>query len=535
MATATIAKPEATHPQAEVYSKILGAKKVGTPLIGITTSDAEATIDGLYKTIRAFPKLADCMIVQWDLHRGIVPLGKVSKEVLDKLFAMNGQEISPEELKDPTTALTFAERFPEDSVLFIHNAHKFVHEIVVSQPLANLRNLFKQDGRTIIMLGPELPMPSHLQESVLMFDEPLPSRTQLQEVLQREVDTAAEHYKKSFKAPAGNQIDRAVDALQGLNMFSAEQVTALSMTPHGLDMPTLWLRKKQLIESTPGLAVIDDAPETFDTIGGLHNIKSFMTKYVSGNEPPQAFVFIDEIEKMLGGSKGDSSGVSQGFLGTLLTYMQDSRATGVILVSPPGCGKSAIAKAAGKAANVPTIMLDLNGMKGSLVGESEQNLRRALKVVTAVSNKNAFFIATCNSLTSLPPELRRRFTFGTFFFDLPDAEERDMIWNIYVNSFRLDPNQPLPDSEGWSGANIHDCCHAAYKLNCSIMEAQQYIVPISKAAGEEISALRKQAEGRFLSASKPGLYVMPAACGIEAPSVDDPDTVKKGRGYKFME
>ncbi|MGB7590439.1 MAG: hypothetical protein WBO19_04275, partial [Terriglobia bacterium] len=44
--------------------------------------------------------------------------------------------------------------------------------------------------------------------------------------------------------------------------------------------------------------------------------------------------------------------------------------------------------------------------------------------IDAVSQGRMLFIATCNSIASLPPELRRRFTLGTFFFDLPTVDER---------------------------------------------------------------------------------------------------------------
>jgi hypothetical protein len=43
----------------------------------------------------------------------------------------------------------------------------------------------------------------------------------------------------------------------------------------------------------------------------------------------------------------------------------------------------------------------------------------------------SLWIATCNSIASLPPELRRRLALGTFFFDLPASDERQHIWNIY--------------------------------------------------------------------------------------------------------
>jgi hypothetical protein len=52
-----------------------------------------------------------------------------------------------------------------------------------------------------------------------------------------------------------------------------------------------------------------------------------------------------EIEKALAGSGGsDTSGVSQGMLGALLTFMQDEGATGCIFIGPPGAAKSAPSK-----------------------------------------------------------------------------------------------------------------------------------------------------------------------------------------------
>jgi SpoVK/Ycf46/Vps4 family AAA+-type ATPase len=120
--------------------------------------------------------------------------------------------------------------------------------------------------------------------------------------------------------------------------------------------------------------------------------------------------------------------------GTILTYMQDREADGIVLTGPPGAAKSAVAKATGNTAGIPTIAFDLAAMESSMVGASTDRLRTALKIIDAVSQGRMLFIGTCNSIASLPPELRRRFTLGTFFFDLPTAEEREVIWQIY---FRL--------------------------------------------------------------------------------------------------
>ena len=224
---------------------------------------------------------------------------------------------------------------------------------------------------------------------------------------------------------------------------------------------------------------------------------------------------MDEIEKALAGASGDTSGVSQGFLGTLLSFMQDQEAQGCLFLGPPGAAKSAVAKAAGTTAGIPTIAFDLSSMKASLVGESEGRLRTALSVVSAVSQGRALFLATCNSLSALAPEIRRRFKDATFFFDLPDASERHKIWEIYLRHFDLSSrfaavyfgdSKALPDDSGWTGAEIRQCCELAWRLECTLLEAADYVVPISRSAASQIEELRGQAHGRFLSASYPGLF-----------------------------
>ena len=61
---------------------------------------------------------------------------------------------------------------------------------------------------------------------------------------------------------------------------------------------------------------------------------------------------------------------------------------GVLLLSPPGCGKSAFAKSLGNETGRPTLILDVGALLGSLVGQSEQNVRQAL---TGAGVKSAFY------------------------------------------------------------------------------------------------------------------------------------------------
>ncbi|MGD0124007.1 MAG: hypothetical protein ABSF46_01515 [Terriglobia bacterium] len=96
----------------------------------------------------------------------------------------------------------------------------------------------------------------------------------------------------------------------------------------------------------------------------------------------------------------------------------------------------------------------------------EQAVGAALQIIDAVSQGRVLFIATGNSITSLPPELRRCFMLGTFFFDLPTAEERETIWEIYFKKYGVSGD--LPNDEGWTGAEIKECCRQAHRLGITL-------------------------------------------------------------------
>jgi SpoVK/Ycf46/Vps4 family AAA+-type ATPase len=100
--------------------------------------------------------------------------------------------------------------------------------------------------------------------------------------------------------------------------------------------------------------------------------------------------------------------------------------------------------------------------------------------------------------------LRRRFTLGTFFFNLPTAEERETIWGIYLRKYNVSGD--LPIDEGWTGAEIKECCRKAHRLGITLTQAARYVVPVPRSAAEQIKALRQMASGKFISASTPGVY-----------------------------
>jgi hypothetical protein len=499
--------------QPTMIEQFKAARRVGTPLIVLETADQVATVTALKE---ATPKTSP--MIQWDAINGWKPVNDNGGMAIRT--AMKGEDVGI--TVNVIEMLARAQALPEKTVLLMHNSQRWLADHVspaaaqVVQGMSNLRDQFKGNFRTLVLLGPRVSLPPELSQDVLPLDEPLPDEAVLRTIVTETVDSAEDLKNK----PKPDAIERAVDALRGLPSFAAEQVTAMSLTKEGLDLNGMWERKRKMIEMTPGLTVYRGT-EKFKDIGGCDQIKEFLRGIIDGNESPRVIVFMDEGEKMFAGATGeaqDSSGVSQDFLGAQLSYMEDTEADGAIFLGPPGAAKSFVAKAVGNEAGVPTIRLDLGAMKGSLVGESEQRLRTALKVITAVGGGRAFFIMTCNKLVALPPELRRRYTSGIWFFDLPDREERDAIWPLYINKWKLDSKQrEAVQDHNYTGAEIRNCCRTAFRQRRTLADAARFIVPVAVSGAAEIEGLRKQADRKYLSASRPGLYEYTESAEAPAP------------------
>lgn len=486
------------------------ARRSAAPIIVVRTSDFTTVINDVKK----FYTDKNVPILQWDVSRGIMGSNKLGAEAATAINA-NDQEQPPAMVTgNPTDALQKAIRLlpsgdeskgQNGAILFMMNLQIILESrddarISVIQGVWNCRDEFKSSNRTLVLLCPDLKVPPELSNDVVILDMPLPTKADLGTIVESQFKAAG------LKKPEQEITVAAVDAITGLSSFAAEQVTAMSLSQQGLDLSAMWDRKRSIIRQTGGLNVYSGPRVTFDDLGGLAQLKKYLRMIIAGKRPPRLVVLMDEIEKQMGGSY-DSTGVNMDAIGQLLTGIQDNGWDGTLWPGFPGSGKTELGKAMGFEAGGLFLTLDMGGMKDKYVGNSEKMVRAALAMLKAMGGENVFFIGTCNSMAVLKPELKRRFAYGTFFFDLPTQEEQLPIWKIHLRNFDI-KQQQLPKCPGWTGAEIKSCCKRADEFKVSLVEAAKYVSPVIKSMGDQVLELRKSAHQKYLSATNEGYYDM---------------------------
>lgn len=393
------------------------------------------------------------------------------------------------------------------TILVMNNLHKFISSTEVMQALQHQLLNGKQNRTIVIGLSPVASIPNELEKLFVVIEHALPTREQLEEIV-RAIAT------EEGELPDDDELERVLDAAVGLTRLEAENAFCLSLVRNSrIEPEAIWELKSGMLKKS-GLMQLYHGQEDFSSLGGLENLKAFTKR-------------------------------------SLLQRNRDNplkRPRGVLLLGLPGTGKSAFAKCLGRETGRPTLVLDIGALMGSLVGQTEANIRRALQIADAMApcilfidelekalsgaagsgqsdsgvssrlfgtllswmndhTSNVYLIATCNDISKMPPELSRAERFdGIVFLDLPSREQKDAIWQQYISAFELDPNQPLPNDKKWTGAEIRACCRLAALLDIPLKQAATNVVPVATTAGESVERLRSWASGRCLDAEKGGIY-----------------------------
>jgi len=391
------------------------------------------------------------------------------------------------------------------AILVLVNFHRFIQSPEITQAMARQIVAGKQNRTFVIVLSPVVQVPTELEKQIVVIEHELPGRDQLENLAQSLATEAGE-------LPEGDDLGTVLDAASGLTRYEAEAAFSLSLVREGAIRPqSIWELKSQMLKKS-GLLTLHRGTDDFSGLGGLSALKAFTKR------------------ALLHPSRGNPL----------------KRPRGVLLLSPPGCGKSQFCKSLGKEVGRPVLVLDVGSLMGSLVGQSEERTRQALRVIDAMApcvamidevekafaglngngdsgvasrmfgtflswlndhESDVFVVCTANDVSKLPPEFGRSERFdGVFFLDLPSRKEKDAIWNIYLDLFEIDRDQRLPDDGNWTGAEVKACCRLSALLDVPLVQAAQNVVPVAVTAAESVERLRTWASGRCLSASQTGIY-----------------------------
>ena len=330
----------------------------------------------------------------------------------------------------------------------------------------------------VVIIDSALQIPRGLEKLVTIVEMRPPNDERIGEIVDEVIATHKVKMAPEFRP-------ELVLAFAGLSEFEIRQILALAISDNVLDandLPLIHEEKRQLIQKSGLLELVE---AKVDGVGGLKSLREFVRSNGQIFKNP----------------------------GLAREYGVDAPA-GVMIVGMPGCGKSLMAKTIAHDFGVPLLKLDVGRLMGKYVGESENNLHRAVAVAEAAApcvlwvdeiekafsgigeeggggssmtrmfgifltwmqEKKAciYVVATANNIDKLPPEFLRRGRFDEIFqVGFPNAHEREQILELHVkrrNHGKVPESvnlklvaEMMPDSENYSGADIESIVKEAMK------------------------------------------------------------------------
>ncbi|GMU22166.1 MAG: ATPase [Phycisphaerae bacterium] len=411
---------------------------------------------------------------------------------------------------------------------FYMTVNRCIGHVPIIRKLREVAAALNNSYKTLIITAPVLEMAPELEKDITVLDFTLPTLADLSGLLDRIIEQFKDNPRIRIELDDAGR-EQLLKAALGLTLKEAENVFAKTLVNDGRlsadDVTSVFAEKQQIIRKS-GLLEYYEAVEDFGQIGGLDMLREWLQK--------RSEAFTDRARDFgLPAPKG------------------------VLLVGVQGCGKSLCAKAVSKLWRLPLLRFDMGRMFGSLVGSSEQNIRRAIQVAESVAptvlwadeidkafsgsqasgstdggttarvmgtfltwlsekTSSVFVVATANDISHLPPELLRKGRLDEIFFvDLPSDIERQAIFRIHIARRGRDPaqfdlNTLAEASAGFSGAEIEqavisalfDVFYARAELGTeAILGAITETVPLSRTMSDQIEAIRAWSEGRARNAS----------------------------------
>jgi hypothetical protein len=343
---------------------------------------------------RAMPSIRDYLIAGYPLlHVSTTEYEQATKQIIDDYGGLSGvdtqdlygvwkittglvvkyldnSEIVTTIGDDLLQALEYVRKSERQILAIFHNVREFVPSSIIFQGLIDATLQAEESGSTIVLLGPDFQIPPELQSLITRVDFPLPDKDALFQIFS---DLAIEHAdvivnKKGEKWSASmvtsdgvpqlsklqkKALTLAANSAAGLDTMGAKNAFCLSIINKRLNLNALRQQKEDEIRKSDVLEFIH-SDDGIKDIGGFDLLKEWIKK--------RAKVFSEEARDYG------------------LPYPK-----GILLTGHPGTGKSLAAKAIANYLRLPLIRLDMGRVFRSLVGQSEETIRKALQIAEAVS------------------------------------------------------------------------------------------------------------------------------------------------------
>lgn len=431
-------------------------------------------------------------------------LGKA--EICEWNPATGGTNFATKEEVNPTTLEGFLKMwFTNDEVptsfLVLKEVQDFIHEPAVKYLLQMMsqRKLYDpQYECTIIIVSTVLAVPQELEKYITYLEVDYPDEAEINRLIEEHIET--NHYDRNKFSQEDRE--KLMPSLKGMTPFEIDRMLDMAMSSNGSlsaeDKQMILQQKKQMVRKS-GLLELVDTPENMDSIGGLDALKKYLQRKAK------------VIQQL---AEAQKAGVSI--------------PKGIFIVGMPGCGKSLCAKATASLFEAPLLRLDMGSMMGKYVGDSESNLRKALRTAEAAApcvlwideiekafsgvggdhndvllrmfgyflswlqdkQSAVYVVATANNANRLPPELKRKGRFDEIFcVNLPNEQERRQIFEVHLKRRNKDtslPNGLLKSTEGFNGADIESVVTEAIE-NCFLEKQTNLHEQLTKMAGQTVS------------------------------------------------
>ena len=423
----------------------------------------------------------------------------------------------------------------QNAVFLLNDFHMTIDKPLVIRKLRNLWDHLKARNSMVVFVGCKLVLPAEIEKEVQLLDYNLPDKEAIAERLNF-IKDSANHSRAEQNLPeleiSEEVFENALEAAKGMTHAEVENTFALCSTvAKGFNskfVEEVFSEKITQFKKN-GLLTYIPSDISFDNVGGLSGLK----KWLSGRKK---------------------------------AYTREAKEYGLplpkgcLFCSVPGVGKTMLAKATAREFDCPLFAFDIGNIFDSHVGNSERNMREAIKTIesigkcvilideiekslseSAVSGRGdsgvssriygtfltwlndrtnpAFIIATSNNHTILPSPLIRKGRFDQLFWiDLPSSEERAEIFNVVIRKHgRLPGDFSVYDftskTEGFTGAEIDELVKSALFNAFDVGEeiADSHIeheidlfIPFSVSHAEELQLMRAQAEGKLVMLSDDG-------------------------------